>query len=433
MHKEQGAEIEKVVPDSPAHSSGISAGDVITAINGHRVNDIIDFMFYSNDKDLHIAAMRKGKRLSFKLSVTEGQGLGIEIKPFRIKICSNKCIFCFVSQLPKGLRRTLYIKDEDYRMSFLYGNYITLTNLTTQDKKRIVQQRLSPLYISVHSTNRAVRNNLLGNQKASDILKELAFFKENKIKLHTQVVLCPNFNDGKELQRTIRDLYRFYPYVSSIAVVPVGLTYHRRAVPKLNQVQKDDAVKALELINSFQKRFRKNHGDSIVYGSDELYIKAEAGFPPLSEYGDLPQLENGVGMVPLFNHQSKRIKVPQLKEKKRFVTFTGTSFYPHLSGYIEKTIKGKLDIEAIPVENKFFGTSVTVAGLLTGRDVIRSLSGLVKKDDILLIPDVVMKEGNEIFLDDVSRLDIEDVLGIRAAVFESTPKGLIDKIASLSQ
>lgn len=432
MHKDNGAEIEKVIPDGIASSAGIAAGDVITSINGHRVNDIIDYMFHRNDGELNIAVMRKDRRLSFKLSAAEGQDIGIEIRPFKIKVCSNKCVFCFVSQLPKGLRRTLYIKDEDYRMSFLYGNYVTLTNLSPQDKKRIVQQRLSPLYVSVHTTNKALRNEMLGNQKAADILKELVYFKEHKIKMHTQIVMCPGYNDGKELERTIRDLYKFYPYISSIAVVPVGLTGHRRHGQKMKLPDKEDALRALELIDTFQKRFRKKHGDTIVYGSDELYIKAEASFPPLAGYGDLPQLENGVGMVPLFNHQAKKMKVPVASGKKRFVTFTGTSFYPYLSKYIERVSRGGIDIEAVPVENNFFGTSVTVTGLLTGRDIVRSLSGSIRKDDILLIPDVTMREGDELFLDDVSRQDVEDVLGAKAIVIESTPKGILDAIAAVT-
>jgi len=421
----------------------MARGDVILSINGNEVNDVIDFLFYGNDAQLDITVRRRERKLSFRLFLKEGQDTGIEIKPFKIRLCRNKCLFCFVSQLPKGLRRTLYVKDEDYRMSFLYGNYITLTNLTKEEKKRIVEQRLSPLYISIHSTDRAVRNALLGSPKASDVLKEIQFFKEHKIKMHCQIVLCPGYNDGKNLQQTIRDLYKFYPYVSSIAVVPVGLTTHRKTAPKLKAVEKDDALSAIGVIDSFQKRFRKKHGDSIVYAADELYIKAETPFPPLRAYGELPQRENGVGMVPFFLYQAKRMKMPQPsqatesgdqgrdKTGHRFVTFTGTSFYPYLVRFADGLKKGGIDIEVIPIENTFFGKSVTVTGLLTGRDVMRSLSEFVKKDDILLIPDVVMREGHEVFLDDVSKQDIEDLLGIRPYVIESTPKGLLEAVTSL--
>jgi putative radical SAM enzyme (TIGR03279 family) len=432
MLKHPCAEIEEVLPDSPAFQAGLAAGDAIISINGHRVLDAIDFMFYRNEGELNIVVRRKDKRVSCRLLLKEGEDAGIGLRPFKIKTCTNRCIFCFVSQLPKGLRKSLYVKDEDYRMSFLYGNYITLTNLTSQDKKRIAQQRLSPLYLSIHSTNRAVRNTILGNPKAQDVLKEIEFFKEHKIRMHCQIVLSPGFNDGKELERTIRDLYKFYPYVSSIAVVPVGLTAHRKTTPRLRPVEKADALLALGLIDSFHKRFKKKHGDPIVYGADELYIKAEAEFKPLREYGDLPQIENGVGMVPLFLHHSKRIRIPQGKGKKRFITFTGSSFYPYLSRFAEKLAKSGFDIHVVAVENTYFGKSVTVAGLLTGRDVMKALSDSVKMDDILLVPDVVTKEGEEVFLDDVSSRDLEDLLGVQTVLIPSTPKGLLDAVAALA-
>ncbi|HXX56532.1 MAG TPA: DUF512 domain-containing protein [Thermodesulfovibrionales bacterium] len=432
MHKEQGIEIIAVSPGSAAHAAGMAPGDVIVSVNGHRANDIIDFLFYRNEYPLHIVVSRKGARLSYDLRPKEGQDIGIEPKHFKVKTCTNKCLFCFVSQLPKGLRKSLSVKDEDYRMSFLYGNYITLTNLTPAERKRIVEQRLSPLYFSIHSTDREVRNALLGNPKAPDVLKEILFFKEHKIRMHCQIVLCPGFNDGRDLQQTIRDLYKFYPYVSSIAVVPVGLTAHRKSGSKIRPVEKEDAVKAIEILDSFQKRFRKKHGDTIVYAADELYIKAGTGFPPLHEYGELPQIENGVGMVPRFLHQAKRIKMPSGTVKKRFVTFTGTSFYPYLSKFVDKLKKSNIEIDLIGVENSFFGPSVTVTGLLTGRDVVRSLSEAVRKDDILLIPDVVMKEGDKVFLDDVSNRDVEDVLGIETLIIDSSPKGLIEAVSSFS-
>lgn len=432
MRKHPGVEIEKILPESPAYHAGIAAGDAVISINGHRVHDAIDFMFYRSEGELTVVIRRKDKRISCKLLLKEGQDAGIELKPFKIKTCTNRCIFCFVSQLPKGLRKSLYIKDEDYRMSFLYGNYITLTNLTSQDKKRIVQQRLSPLYLSIHSTNRVVRNAILGNPKAQDVLKEIEFFREHRIRMHCQIVLSPGFNDGKELERTVRDLYKFYPYVSSIAVVPVGLTAHRKTAPGLRPVDKADALLALGLIDSFQKRFRKKHGDPIVYGADELYIKAEADLRPFREYGDLPQIENGVGMVPLFLQQSKRMKIPQGKGKKKFITFTGTSFYPYLSRFADKLTKSGYEIAVIAVENMFFGRSVTVAGLLTGRDVMRALSDTVKEEDILLVPDVVMREGDERFLDDVSIGDLEDLLGVKVVLIPSTPKGLVDAVTALS-
>jgi putative radical SAM enzyme (TIGR03279 family) len=431
MHRTHGAEIERIVPQSPAARAGITAGDTVISVNGHPVHDAIDLVFHSNEEQLTVVTQRKDRKSTFSLSPEEGQNPGIELSPFKIKTCTNRCVFCFVNQLPRGLRKTLYVKDEDYRMSFLYGNYITLTNLTAHDRKRIAQQRLSPLYLSVHSTNKTLRNALLGNPKAQDVMKDIAFFKEHKIRMHCQVVLCPGFNDGKELERTIRDLYRLYPYVSSIAVVPVGLTSHRKTAPKLKAVEKEDAARALELIDAFQKRFTKKHGEPIVFGSDELFIKAERDFKSLREYGELPQIENGVGLVPRFLHQAKRVKLPQPKGNRRFVTFTGTSFFPFLSRFVDRLRKSETDIEAVAVENRFFGKSVTVAGLLTGRDVMRSLSEVVKKEDILLVPDIVMREGDHVFLDDVTLRDLEHILEVKAVLIEATPKGLVDALADM--
>jgi len=425
MHDREGIEVEGVSPDSVAESGGLLAEDLLLSINGHRLNDSIDYMFYKNEPELNLVILRKGKKMPLKLIPKEAEDTGITLKPFKIKRCTNNCIFCFVSQLPKGLRKSLYIKDEDYRMSFLYGNYITLTNLSVQDKKRIIQQRLSPVYISVHSTTRAVRNTLLGNQRAGDILKELKFFKENRIRMHAQIVICPGYNDGKELQKTLRDLYGFYPYISSIAVVPVGLTMYRKLAIK--PVDKMDAIKTIEIIDSFQKRFKKKHGDLIAYGSDELYIKAELSFPQLKDYGELPQIENGVGMVPLFMSQAKKVKVPQgISRKKHYLTFTGTSFFPYLKRFVDKLLeKESLNINVIPVENTFFGKSITVTGLLTGRDVIRSLADKTDGYECLLIPDTVLREGRDVFLDDISEKDIENALGIKVKVIEPTPEGLI--------
>lgn len=429
MQHRESVEIEQITPNGTGDAAGLLAGDLLFSVNGHYLTDTIDFMFYKNEPELEIVVLRKGKKIPVKITHEEGKDIGITLKPFRIKRCNNKCIFCFVSQLPKGLRRSLYIKDEDYRMSFLYGNYVTLTNLSAKDKRRIVEQRLSPLYISVHSTNKNVRNAVLGNQKAGDVLKELRFFKENKIRMHTQIVLCPGYNDGKELQKTIRDLYGFYPYVSSIAVVPVGLTIHRKTA--LKSVEKENAINAIEMIETFRKRFKKKHGDPIVYGSDELYIKADLNFPPLRDYGELPQIENGVGMVPLFVSQTKKIghqlsAVSSRHQKKRYLTFTGMSFYPYLKRFTDRLLeKENINVSVLPVENTFFGQSITVTGLLTGRDVIRTLSGKVEGYECLLLPDTVLRDGEKVFLDDISKKDIGRALNIKVNVIEPTPEGLI--------
>jgi putative radical SAM enzyme (TIGR03279 family) len=428
MQAEHGIKIDNIYPGSLAEKSGFLPGDILLSVNSHKLRDPIDFIFYSSEDNLKIEVKRGGKNINILVSRKDCKEFGIDFKPFKIMTCKNNCIFCFVKQLPKGLRKTLYIKDEDYRMSFLYGNYITLSNMTKEDRRRIIEQRLSPLYISVHSTNRTLRNRLLGNAKSTDILKELKFFTDNKIRFNLQVVLCPGYNDGEELQRTLSDLYRFYPYVLSIAVVPVGLTMYKKH--GIRPVEKADAEHALKIIESFQKRFRKRHGNPVIYGADELYLKAERSFPTIREYGDLHQIENGVGMVPLFMNQVKKLKLPKtLQLKKKFFTFTGTSFYPFLKKSIERLFeKETLNIiDTVPVENKFFGTSVTVAGLLTGRDVIKAVSDKIEGHEMILIPDVVLNEENR-FLDDITLNDMEEALGIPARKIKSTPEGLIKGI-----
>lgn len=432
MRSKTGIGIESAVSGSLAEKSGLCPGDVLLSINSHPLNDVIDFMFHKNSNKLDIEFKRNSVINKIQIIKENENDLGLTIKPFKVRICRNNCIFCFVKQLPKGLRKTLYIKDEDYRLSFLYGNYITISNLDQNDRKRIIDQRLSPLYISVHTTNRSLRNKMLGNLRATDIMKELKYFSDNKIRMHIQIVLCPGYNDEKELQNTIKDIYKFYPYTTSVAVVPVGLTMHRKL--HLNPVTKEVAVKTIGIVESFQKRFKKKHGDPIVYCSDEMYIKAELPFPKLKEYGSLPQIENGVGMVPLFINQSKKIKIPKsIPHKKKLLTFTGTSFFPFLKKFTDRlSEKEDIHIDVISVENRFFGPSVTVTGLLTGRDIIKSLHDNTDSYEILIVPDVVLKEDEDILLDNVSLKDIEEATGIKTVKTDGTPQGLIDTMVNLN-
>ncbi len=429
MRSENGIEIERVYPGSQAEKLGLLPGDILTSVNSQALRDPVDFMFYSTDESIKIIVKRDGKRFSVDAVREEGRDFGIRFKPLKAMTCNNNCMFCFVKQLPRGLRKTLYIKDDDYRMSFLFGNYVTLTNLKKEDKKRIVEQRLSPLYISVHATSKVIRNKLLGNANAPDILKELKFLANNKIQLHTQIVLCPGYNDGKELSKTIHDLHSFYPYVSSVAVVPVGLTMYRRQ--NIKAVEKEDARGALNIIETFRKRFKRKHGDPFVYGADELYIKAEGSFPPLKDYGEFPQIENGVGMVALFMNRVRKLKMPKLLHcKKRFLTITGMSFSPFLGRFLKFLNSEDIHIDLLPVENKFFGTSVTVTGLITGKDVIKTLLDRTDNIDVVLVPDVALKEGENIFLDDITLEDMEEALGTSVKKIESTPEGLIKGIES---
>jgi len=431
MQSNKGITIESILSGSIAEAAGLRAGDVVCDINSSPMRDVIDFMFHKDEDRLNVGFRRDGAKRKISISSDSGADLGISFKPIKVKICNNNCIFCFVKQLPRGLRKPLYIKDEDYRLSFLYGNYTTLSNITAEEKKRIIEQRLSPMYISVHTTNRALRNRMLGNPKAADILKELKFFADHKIKMHVQIVVCPGLNDARELQSTIQDLYKFYPYVSSIAVVPVGLTKHRKM--RLTPISKDVALKTIDIVNAFQKRFRKKHGEAIVYCADEMFIKAETPFPSLQEYGELSQCENGVGMVPLFISQARRLKIPKtINNKNRVLTFTGTSFYPYLKKFISRlSDKEHLAVDVIPVKNRFFGETVTVAGLLTGRDVISALHDNTEKYQFLAVPDVVIREGDTLFLDNVSLQDVSEATGLQVVTTDGTPQGFIDTLAEI--
>jgi len=428
MLAKKGITIESIAPGSISDAAGLKPGDIITGINAVPLRDVIDFMYYKDGDLLDIEYMRGKTKENVRIFSDNGADLGITFRPLKVKTCKNNCIFCFVKQLPKGLRKPLYVKDEDYRLSFLYGNYTTLSNITDEERRRIVEQRLSPLYLSVHATNKALRNRMLGNPKATDIKRELKFFAGHKIRMHVQIVLCPGINDGKELQNTIQDIYKFHPYAASIAVVPVGLTKHRK-IP-LAAVTKDDARRAIATVDAFQKRFRKKHGESIVYCADEMYITAETSFPPLSEYGELPQIENGVGMIPLFTSQARKVKVTHsLHQKRKYLTFTGTSFYPFLKKYLGRlTERERISVDVVPVENRFFGQEVTVTGLLTGRDIISTLHDNGDHHDFLLIPEVVFREGDSLMLDNVSIPDIEEALGLKVLVIDGTPQGLVDTV-----
>lgn len=433
MQSNRGITIENITPGSIAEAAGLRPGDILCDINAAPMRDVIDYMFHKDEDELKIGFRRDGAKRNISIYSDGDADLGITFKPMKVKTCKNNCLFCFVKQLPGGLRKPLYIKDEDYRLSFLYGNYTTLSNITTEEKKRIVEQRLSPMYISVHTTNKALRNRMLGNPKATDILKELKYFAGHKIRMHIQIVVCPGLNDAGELQSTIRDIYRFHPYVSSIAVVPVGLTRHRRM--QLEPMSKEAAHNTLEIVDVFQRRFRKKHGEAIVYCADEMYIKAEASFPSVQEYGELPQLENGVGMVPLFLSQARKLKIPRaIRGKSGVLTFTGTSFYPYLKKFIDRlSEKEHLAVDVLPVKNIFFGESVTVTGLLTGRDVISALHDNTDKYQVLAVPEVVLREGDTLFLDNVSLQELEEATGLKVVTTDGTPQGLIDTLAEIWQ
>ena len=427
----RGVEVTGIDAGTNAYIAGVRAGDRLVGINGHPVRDVIDYMYARCGErfDLEFAPSDGGPaRL---VSLNPWEPAGIELAPPKTRTCRNKCVFCFVSQMPRGLRKTLYVKDEDYRLSFLFGNYVTLSNLADADRARILEQRLSPLYISVHSIDREKRKILLGRPDPVDVLSEISNFVRAGIRVHAQIVMCPGINDGADLERTVNALARLHPGVESLAVVPVGLTrFHRGGLKPVDEQLARTTVRRIERL---QRKFIKRFDDPFVHASDEFYLKAGIDLPPVEIYGEFPQMENGVGLVRDFLDRFDPFDLPKrLRRAAGVLTFTGASFYPvlaELSRELEARTAG-LRMNVVPVHNDFFGHTVTVTGLITGRDLIDQLSARsgTKNERALLIPSVVLRDGDGVFLDDVSVEDVEKALGIPAIVIDPTPEGLIDGI-----
>jgi putative radical SAM enzyme (TIGR03279 family) len=428
-----GLIVDRVMPGSIADELEIEPGDRLISVNGHPLRDVIDYNYYSAD-DLLDLELEKGDGELWELEVEreEGEPLGLSFEAPLPARCGNNCVFCFVHQLPKGLRGPLYVKDEDYRLSFLYGNYVTLANIGRAELDRIKEQRLSPLYISVHASEPKLREELLGKSgilPILDVMKELA---EARITMHTQVVLCPGWNDGEAFARTVEDLASMYPAVASLAVVPVGLTEHRKHLPPLTPLTREFAASFVEEWGGKARLLGERLGEPFLFLADEFYIKGEIPFPPLENYGDLPQLENGVGMIPLFLSDAAQV----LEEVEpvpgaRVTVVTGESPYNYMAGFLAQlsTATGA-SVVAVAVKNRLFGPSVTVTGLICGRDIISALQG-VELGDLVLVPDVMLKEGEGVFLDDLTVDDLERELGKPVQVVESTPYGIYDALTDM--
>ncbi|ACM21447.1 iron-sulfur cluster-binding oxidoreductase, cyano_FeS_chp family [Geotalea daltonii FRC-32] len=422
----EGLLIDSVVTESIADELEIEAGDRLVAINGHRLRDIIDFNFFAADEELTLEVVKRdGEVWEMEVERDESEPLGLIFQAPVPAECGNKCIFCFVHQLPKGLRKPLYVKDEDYRLSFLYGNYVTLANIDASDLERIKSQRLSPLYISVHATDPLVRERMLGKTGIPPILEIIKELAGAGITMHTQVVLCPGVNDGKVLAQTVADLSSLFPAVASLAVVPVGLTMHRKGLPALQPVTKEYAAELLSQWQPEMAGLARCLGEPFLFFADEFYIKGGVAFPPLELYGDLPQIENGVGMVPVFLEEADEVVHGAKRLKQASVTVvTGESPYPYLEGFLHRLAdKTGIKFTIVPIKNRLFGDTVTVTGLVSGGDILDCLKK-VESGDVILIPDVMLKEGEGIFLDDLSIDDLQNALGKDVVVAESTPRGI---------
>ena len=430
----KGLLIQAVTPGSIASALGVTAGDRLMAINDNPLRDIIDYSFHSADSYELVLDLLKadGELWALAIELEAGEPLGIIFTTAKPAYCRNSCIFCFVHQLPKGLRKTLYMKDEDYRLSFLNGNYITMANLKPAELRRITLQRLSPLYISVHATNPSLREQLLGAHGIPPILEQLRKLADARIAMHTQVVLCPGFNDSAELERTVADLSGLYPAVRSLAIVPVGLTSHRRGLPDLTPVDGGYARSFIETWLPRARLLRKQLREPFLFLADEFFLMAGIPFPPLRDYGDLPQIENGVGLVPLFLRDSERVLRKALFiGHYRVMVLTGVSAYgfvkEFLGGLAEKT---GIEIVLTAVESLIFGKSVTVSGLVAGNDILHALHG-IDTGLVLMVPDIMLKEGEGLFLDDLSLCELGQQLGCRVMSFNATPQGFYQALREI--
>ncbi len=425
-------EIQSVTPFSIAAELGIEPGDSLVAINGVAVRDLVDYCVADVTSDLLLEIERSdGEVWEFEIEKDPDEPVGLVLPHPEPMHCGNQCIFCFVHQLPPGMRPTLYVKDEDYRFSYLYGAYVTLSNIAEKDVCRIIEQKLSPLYVSVHATDEVVRERLLGRQ-SPPILPVLQRLVNSGIELHTQIVVCPGMNDGEVLEKTFQDLYQLGSGVCSLALVPVALTSFREKLPKLEVVDGEQARHMLTWVHEKQRMCLAETGSRFLYAADELYLRAGSPFPALDEYEDLPQIENGGGLVPQFRvHAAEVLAQVSSLQLPRLSVVTGVDAASEIEQFASDLKKtAGVSLQVLPVRNLFFGGNVTVAGLITGQDILQQLPGR-ELGDILLLPDVLLREEEDVLLDDVTVADLEKQLNIRIEVFPPDPYGLWDLLEAL--
>lgn len=425
--------ISNVIPDSIGAEIGLVPGDRLLEVNGEAVQDIIDLSFALAEEDIELLIERASgeqELIAFEKEYDEDLGLEFESAVFdKVRHCANHCIFCFVDQMPEGMRDSLYIKDDDYRLSFLYGNFVTLTNLGSRDLSRISRLHLSPLYVSVHTTNSELRKQMLGNKQAGKIMDQLTELVEKDIELHTQVVLCPGFNDDQELEKTIGDLYAMHPSVLSLAIVPVGLTRFRDNCYPLTKFSAAAATEVINLVHKWQKKCREESNDSFVYLADEFYLAAGKEIPDYESYDGFPQLENGIGIVRSFLADWEQEQVPfeGYSEQHYIDIICGISAEKILSPLLANFHIPNLTIRVVAVENKFFGCNVTVTGLLTGGDILKALQELPGPRTAVVIPGVALRKGEHVFLDNMTpdQLAAQLNVPVRTAYFAQDLKQLL--------
>jgi len=408
--------VKNVQENSIADVYGIKAGDEIVSINGEKVLDYIDYAFFLGEEHLNIllrSPESEERTVCIQKEDWEDLGISFEKEIGKPALCQNRCIFCFVDQLPHKMRRTLYVKDDDWRHSFLMGNYVTLTNLSEEDAERIIRRKTSPLYVSVHATDNDIRAEMLRNPKAAALMPMLRRLAKNGIRMHAQIVVCPGINDGNVLEKSVRDLFGLYPNIASVAVVPVGLTRYRDALYPVRPVDPKDAIKILDMIHTMQQDFFRLEETRFVYGADELYIRAGKPLPAFEEYEDFSQIENGVGLLAKFEDEIEQgiADVVSLKYKTISIA-SGVDAAPFMKK-IAKRLEHiyNITIYVYSIKNFFFGPQVTVAGLLTGRDITSQLMGK-KLGEKLFLSGNIFREFTDVTLDDMTIKEISGQLGV---------------------
>ena len=422
-------------------SKKISAGDTLIAVNSHEINDVLDYRFYTSACKLKLEIeTSKGRHRTVKVKKGEYDDLGLCFETYLMDkhhSCKNKCIFCFIDQMPRGMRESLYFKDDDSRLSFLFGNYVTLTNLTDKDIDRIIEMHISPVNVSVHTMNPDLRVEMMKNPNSGTSLKYLNRLADAGIKLNTQLVLCPGINDGKELEFSLSELGKLYPSVQSIACVPVGLTKHRENLPKLELYNSQTAAAVIDTVDDFNAHFRHFKGETIAYAADEFYICAGREIPGEDYYGDYPQLENGVGMWRLLETEFGSALENEdfvLQNPRNISVVTGVAAYPLIKKLAEKAEKkyNNLIINVEEIKNSFFGESVTVAGLLTGQDIAAQLENKAL-GDALLVPDNALRDGEEVFLDDITLSGLSEKLGVPVIAVQADGYELLESFLGINE
>lgn len=405
---------------SPAYKHGIKAGEKLLSLNGNQIMDVLDYRFYQLNTALTLELENaQGERRVVSFKKPEYEEIGLEFETYLMDqqhSCKNKCVFCFIDQLPKGLRKSLYFKDDDSRLSFLFGNYVTLTNLTEHEISRIIKMHISPMNISVHTTNPELRVKMMKNPHAGEALSIIRRFAQAGIKINCQIVLCPGYNDGEELKRTLSDLESMCPQIQAVAIVPVGITRYRENLPAMRPFTREAAGATIDLIESFGEKCLQKHGTRLVYPGDEFYLKAERPLPSADFYEDFSMLENGVGLLPLLMDEFySALKEPRtaVAKKRKLTIATGMAPREYIRGCFNDTVKKfpQISGQVVPIVNHFFGETITVSGLVTGRDLIDQLSS-VDLGEELLIPACMLRREGDLFLDDVSLQDVEAALKV---------------------